>query len=165
MFEKRLFIEKKARGINDAFVQGHGDIFDKDIFTVKNIEWALLTVESKAQFINWEAFLIPMYDFVKYSSSLSNPSKNSNPTLKFEPFNISFHAMNDFYANQHITENPRLPNSKLLLSYAQVVENSVFDCFSITLTFSGRSEDSHSKKRIDFFSKYFLFDQSHYDVM
>lgn len=106
-----------------------------------------------------------MYDFVTYSSNPKNLNKNNSPSITHEPFSISFKAMNDFNAGKLITENPKLPNSKLLMSYAQVIENSAFDCFSITLTFSGRSEDSHSKKRIEFFSKYFLFDQSHYDVM
>lgn len=165
LFERRLFIEKKARGINDAFIGSHSNIFDKDVFTVANIEWALLTVESKAQFVNWEAFLIPMYDFVTYGSHRDSPHKIGESNLSYEPFSISFKAMANFKADDPILVNPKLPNSKILQSYAQVVKDSAFDCFALTLSFSSRSEDTFSKKRIDFFSKYFLFDQSHYDVM
>lgn len=106
-----------------------------------------------------------MYDFVTYGINTSKPEKVGGSELKYDPFNIDFKALVSYKAGDPIIENPKLPNSRLLLSYGQVIKNSSNDCFSLTLSFSNRSEDSISKKRIDFFSKYFLFDQSHYDVM
>ena len=163
-FEKRLNIDKKARGMHEAYTQQHPDVFDKDIFSVSNIEWALLTVESRLIFVNYEGFLMPMLDLISYSPNKQNPSKFMTPVVD-KDLTIKFKSINSFNQGDLLYDNPNLPNEKLLVSFGKVSPGSTADCLNLVLSFTQRKEDEMSKKRVDFFAKYFMFDQGHYDVM
>jgi hypothetical protein len=162
-FEKRLYIDKKARGIHEAFTIGYPDVFNKEIFTVENIDWALITVESRMIYVGYEGMIIPMLDNLSYS--INKKKSNKGMSGKIENNIISFKAIDFFPVNSEIYDNPNFNNEKLLISNGKISIGSGFDCYNLILSFSQRKEDQLSKKRIDFFSKYFLFDQGHFDIL
>lgn len=156
-------LDKKIRGINEAFVGGYPDIFDKDVFSNENIEWALLTVESRLQFINYEGVLFPMYDLVSFGVNPNDKTKQSNHLYENEKITIK--AITSFESGQEIFDHPSLQNERLLISYGRITKDSPEDCFGINLSYTTKKEDQLAKKRVEFFSKYFLYDQGHIDMM
>lgn len=156
-------LDKKIRGINEAFVGGYPDVFDKDIFSVENIEWALLTVESRIQFTNYEGVLFPMYDLISFAVNPNDKAKHSTQITEGDKLTIK--AISNFQKGQEIYDHPNLQNERLLISYARITKDSNDDCFSLTLSYTTKKEDQLAKKRVEFFSKYFLYDQGHIDMM
>ncbi len=163
-FERRLMLDKKARNIHDAYTKAFPSLFDKEIFSIENIDWAITTIESRLIFLNYEGFLFPMLDLMSFGANKINPSKVISFD-KDENLNFTFKAITSFGAKTTIYDNPGFSNERLLVSTGKVSVGSNTDCYNIVLSFSGKKEDSLSKKRSEFFSKYFMFDQGHFDVM
>lgn len=163
-FERRLMIDKKARNIHDAYTKTFPSLFDKEVFSIENIDWAITTIESRLIFLNFEGFLLPMLDLMAFGANKINPTK----VISFEKddnFNFTFKAISSFGAKTTIYDNPGFSNERLLVSTGKVSVGSTTDCYNIVLSFSGKKDDTLSKKRAEFFSKYFMFDQGHFDVM
>lgn len=59
-----------------------------------------------------------------------------------------------------------MDGDSLLIYYGTTIENNEEnDCFSLSLTFSERKDDNLASQRSQFFSKYFLYDRNHFDVI
>jgi hypothetical protein len=68
--------------------------------------------------------------------------------------------------DQEIKVNPKMEGDSLLIYYGITLENNEeHDCFSLSLTFSERKDDKLASQRSKFFSKYFLYDRNHFDVI
>lgn len=165
MFEKKLYLDKKAKGIYAAFVEDNNEVFDKEVFSLENIEWALLTVESRLLYVQWEAFLIPMYDFAEYGVNNSQNFKGNNSKKDDNKLTVSFFSPDNFDAGNSLYNIPTQDSTDLLVSNGKYIDNHYNNCFSLILTFSQRKEDELSKKRAKVFSKYFMFDEEHIDMM
>jgi hypothetical protein len=64
-----MALRNKAEGIFKSVVKEYPEVFDVEKFSVENIYWALVTVESRILFINYQAFLLPMLDCVTFEES------------------------------------------------------------------------------------------------
>jgi hypothetical protein len=59
-----------------------------------------------------------------------------------------------------------MDGDSLLIYYGTTLENNEEnDCYSLSLTFTERKDDNLASQRSQFFSKYFLFDRNHFDVI
>lgn len=68
--------------------------------------------------------------------------------------------------NQEVKINPKLNGDYLLMYYGLTLDNNEEnDCLSLSLTFSERKDDKLIAERTKFFSKYFLFDRNHFDII
>lgn len=67
---------------------------------------------------------------------------------------------------QELKVNPKLSGDNLLIHHGLSLDNNEEnDCYSLTLTFSERKDDKLGAERSKFFSKYFLFDSNHFDLI
>ena len=58
-----------------------------------------------------------------------------------------------------------MSGQNLLLYYGTTMENNVYDCYGMQITFTSNKEDLLATKRKEFFAKFFLYDAQHVDVM
>jgi hypothetical protein len=124
-----------------------------------------MTIDSRATYIDYEAFLAPMLDIANFKESTKNPLKlNKN---KFEPeTNTAEIKAIDFYSqNFQVYVNPGLNSDHYLIYHGFVLDPNVHDCYSLSLSFSDKSDDDLRDKRKQFFAKYFLFDSNENDEM
>ncbi len=159
-----MALRNKAEGIFKSVVKEYPEVFDVEKFSVENIYWALVTVESRILFINYQAFLLPMLDCVTFEESKVDKKRSFTPEVLTDG-TINFFSMDKVAKDDLITENVKFPNDKLLMSYGQVVRNYSQDCYSITVAFSSNADDKLHETRRDFFGKYFLYDQNHHDLV
>lgn len=164
--EYHLYLDNKASGIFRTIVQGYPDIFDKELFSKDNIYWALTVIDNRLLFSNWEASLIPMIDCITFGVR-ENDNENEG---KFSPQvdenrNLRIPAQSKFAKGSLIVDNIGFSNEKLVMSYGQFIQGLSKDCFTLSVSFTGIKEDTLAYKRKEFFSKYFLFDQNHHDLV
>lgn len=157
-------LRSKAEGIFKSVVLEYPDTFDKEMFSVDNLFWALVTVESRILFINYQAFILPMIESVTFEESKVDKKRNFTPEVLTDG-SINFFSMDKVAPQEVVVENINFPNDKLLMSYGQVVRNHSNDCFTVSVAFSMNTDDALHEVRRDFFSKYFLYDQNHHDIV
>ena len=151
--------------MHDVFALKNPEVFDKEIFSIENFEWALITVESRLSYINWEALLIPMYDLISYGVNKNNRLRTFNAEKDDDKMTINIKAIDNFNKGSELYDTPIFSNEQLLISNGRIALDSSKDCLSISLSFSQRKEDSLCKKREEIFSNYFMFDETHIDLM
>ena len=78
----------------------------------------------------------------------------------------------DVTSNKQITKgqelkvNPKITGDNLLIHHGLSLDNNEEnDCYSLTFTFSDRKDDKLASERSKFYSKYFLFDSNHFDLI
>lgn len=156
-------IEKKARNYYHAIVANNTDIMDPEFFNEENLEWACLILDSRLIYVDYEAFLIPMLDFANYKESTQNPTKILRAKFDESYTTTEIKAMEDVGANSQIFENLGYSNDNYLLYHGIVLKDNSHDCYSLSLSFSERQDDSLREQRRTFFGKYFLYDKSNSD--
>jgi hypothetical protein len=162
----KFFTEKKASNFFHAIVANNTDILDPTYYNAENIEWACLILDSRIIYVNFEAFLIPMLDFANYKENPQNPSRTLKPKFTNEANTYTeIKAIADFTKGEQLFENPGYNGDHLLLYHGISLPDSYSNCYSMSLTFSERQDDPLKTRRKEFFSKYFLFDRNHIDMM
>ena len=156
----KIAIEKRSRALVRGLFSKHPELFDAEIFNEDNVEWALHLIDSRIQNIGHRSIFAPLLDFFRFSAS------NNELIKQTENQNVSIKVNFDIKKGEEIMYNPKLSSDHLLMYYGIVLENNEDnDCYSISLTFSERKDDSLASKRSAFFSKYFLYDSNHFDLI
>ena len=146
-------------------LKNQGAEINADVWNEENLEWAIMIIDSRIKYIDYEAFLVPMYDIADFRESKHDPSKVTKLKFSENTNHTIVTAIDDFKKDQEIFENVGLNSDYYLLYQGVVVEPNSNDCYSITLSFSERKDDELKYKRRDFFSKYFLYDSNESDEM
>ncbi len=169
LVDYKIQSEQRAKNIVNGLLKNHKDLFDENIFNEENIEWSIYIYDSMIQYAGYRSMIIPYLDFmeitseetgeiIKTSSSLAENNLEYSINLQFKNYKIS--------KNQEIKRNIKM-NGDFLLTYHGIVldNNEEYDCLSLGLSFSERTDDKYSNERIKFFGKFFLFDRNHYDLI
>ena len=147
-----------------GLVQNNTDVFNMDVFTFENLEWACFTLDSKEITIDFETFLVPMLDLVQLKESPVNPSRVLK--VKFEENGDAIvRAMADFSKGEPVFENFGLNSDDYLIHKGQVLENNFHDCYSVSASFNDKAEDGLKEYRKAVFARYFLLDSDVSDNM
>lgn len=105
---------------------------------------------------------MPLVDSFRIASNKNYLTRKLNEDNK----NIEIRVTQPADANEEIKIDLKLNGDTLLVYYGEVLENNEEnDCLSLTLTFSERKDDKLTQARIKFFSRYFLFDRNHSDII
>jgi hypothetical protein len=147
------------------FCKNHTDVFDTDFWNVENFEWAILIIDSRISYVDFEGFLVPMLDLANYRESTKNPSKLFKPRFNPDTHIAEIKAIDYSAQDFQVWTNPGLNSDHYLIYHGFVLDPNVHDCYSLTLSFSERNDDDLRFKRKQFFSKYFLFDHNDNDEM
>ena len=154
-------LENKSQGIFKNVIQAYPEYFDEEKFSAQNIEWALNIVESRVLYANFQSFLLPMLDSVSFESQ----DEFFNPEINNETRVVKVLSDKAFKKNDKISLLMNLRNERYLLYYGRIVENYKYDCFTFSLSFSSKKEDSLAQRRVSFYQKYFLFDSNEVDLI
>jgi len=139
---------------------------DPELYTAENFQWAILTLDSRLIYVDYEAFLIPMLDFANFGENQKTyPTKLFRPKFNEEYITTEIKAENNFARGSQILVNPGQTGDQYLLHHGISIPNSKSNCYSLSLSFSDRQDDPLKDIRKEFFSSYFLFDQNHFDMM
>jgi hypothetical protein len=158
LVDYKINVERRAQSIL-TLVKNSTDIFDSEIFNYENLEWAMMTLESRQISIGFETFLIPMLDLVNFKESPKNPSRTLR--LKYDESETTpVKSQSDVAKGNEVFENLPLNSDNLLLYKGIINDNNFHDCFSFTGNFEDRSQDGLTRMRNYVFSKYFLFDEN-----
>lgn len=106
-----------------------------------------------------------MYDLIDFGINKSDNSKTFKSIKDDDKMTVTIYSADSFKSGDILYNIPIKSNDNLLISNGIIVEDLPNDCFSLLLSFSQRKEDSLHKKRAEVFSKYFMFDESHIDMM
>lgn len=142
--------------------------FDPELFSVNNLLWALLTIDTRLNFIQYQAFMIPFLDCVVFHENPNHLGKSFNPDFKNEGNNflITLKALDNFNKGEMIYENMPYSNEKTLIRNGKISKGKSNDCYNIELSFTRRKdEDDLAHTRADFYKKYFLYSSGEYDLM
>ena len=113
-------LEKDSiRAMNEIFVKGQPETSNDKIFTVENLEWALLTVESRVKFINYQAYMLPMIDLFSLKNNRDN-SKKKNESFTDDKAPV-IKAFDKFNKGDVLYDNDGLGNDSLLISKMDVL--------------------------------------------
>ncbi len=120
-----------------------------------------MILDTRLVYINFEAFLVPMLDFANFDTK--------DPVLKpkfdeaYEKSEIK--ASVSHRQDDEIFRNIGFNNENYLIYHGLALSDNAQDCYSLSLSFSDRKDDSLKKNRAAFFAKYFLYDKNEYDFM
>lgn len=161
LVDYKIHIERKAQSIADLVAnKTTSDIFDRDLFNVQNLEWAMIIIDTRGTQIGYENVLAPMLDLVNIKESPKNPTRTMK--LKFEENNLAeVKSQSDVAKGAEVFENLPLSSDHLLLTKNVVNENNFHDCYSFIGNFDDRSSgDGLNTLRNHVFARYFLFDEN-----
>ena len=136
-----------------------------EFWNEENLEWAIYIVDSRTRYVDYEAFLIPMYDFAGFKESTRQPAKLSKNKFDETTNSTNIHTIDDTKAGEEVFVNLGYNNDNYLLYQGTTLDPNSHDCFSIIASFSERQDDELRVKRKEFFSKFFLFDKNEVDEM
>lgn len=114
--------------------------------------------------MDYEAFLAPMLGFVNYRQSSDNPKRHFRALFdeKYETTQIK--AQEDYKRGKQVFENKAYSNDNYLIYHSFVMEDNYYDCYGVSFSFSD-SNDPLKDKRLAFFKKFFLTDNTIDDNM
>jgi hypothetical protein len=159
----KFLAERKARSYFNLF-KNEKDL-NTEYLNEENLEWAIFIVDSRTKYVDYEGFLIPMYDFAGFKESTRQPAKLSKAKFEENSNSTNIDAIDNFKAGEEVFVNLGFSNDNYLLYHGVNVEPNSHDCFSVTATFSERQDDMLRATRKQFFSKFFLFDKNEVDEM
>lgn len=162
--EYYLFLDNKANWIFQTIILGYPDVFDKYLFSKENIFWALTVIDNRLLFSNWKGFLIPMVDSITFGERETQIERKFSPQID-EDGSLRIPANFIFKKDSLIVDNIGFSNEKLVMSYGQFIQEYSKDCFTLRVSFTGIKDDHLADKRKEFFSKYFLFEENHHDIV
>jgi hypothetical protein len=136
-----------------------------DYWNEENLEWAIFIVDSRIRYVDYEAFLIPMYDFAGFKESSRQPGKLSKFKFEENSNTTHIHALDEVKAGGLVYSDLGYNNDNYLIYQGVNLDPNSHDCFSIIASFSQRQDDELKIKRKEFFSKFFLFDKNDVDEM
>ena len=112
-----------------------------------------MILDTRAIYIDYEAFLVPMLDFENYDTN------QAVFKAKFdEGYKVSeIRARSSVRADEQIFRNIGFNNENYLLYHGIALKDNPQDCYSLSLSFSERKDDSLKTNRAQFFARYFLF--------
>ena len=142
-------------------VKNNTDVLDPLFFNEENLEWACMILDSRLIYIDYEAFLVPMLDFANFDPTLPVFKGKFDETYSKSEIKTTSSIREDTQIFRNIGFN----NENYLLYHGLALKNNQQECFSLSLTFSERKDDSLKTNRASFFAKYFLYDKNDADLM
>jgi hypothetical protein len=119
-----------------------------------------MTIESRQIFINFESLIVPMLDFARFKEI---QEKNKNKFDENKKADIK--ANENYNKGQEVYYNLGASNNDHLIYHGITLENNPNDCYNIFLSFTDNTDDDLKDKRKEFFSKFFMYDSNHQDLM
>jgi len=150
-----MLLDKKAKNYYLGLVKKNDtELFDKEIFTEENFDWAMIVIDSRVVYIDYQAYLVPMLDFANYKEEPKNPNKILKPSFN-EEGKADITAQSAVKKGSQVFVNNGMNGDNLLRFHGVSLENNSHNCYSISFTFSER-EDELKDNRKAFFGKFFF---------
>lgn len=165
----KVQLDARARNIYKGIILPNTEKFNPEHFNQENIEWALSVFDSQLQFSRFRSLVLPYINFFELSgvegvgsTAVTTVDKEGNTFI----INVDIFGNSKVATGSVMKRNPKMSGDNIMVYYGTTLDsNDANDCLSLGLTFSERKDDKLASERISFFSKFFLYDRNHYDLI